>query len=201
MQRGASDPSWGSGLSVTLLDVEHLASALQSCDDWNVAIAHSAREHDRYNAALHRIHTWMTDLAWTPGSRGRRSSRARDAEVDRSGRRISGSRWTGAVRAERRAGAADDAWARLSLRREVQIRPSARCARIRAGATLGMTKRAALSESPRAPPVLESTVPRPARRRTVSRWFVLRLQRDGLLSARLDHEHDAAIELGAWHIA
>jgi len=64
---GASDPSWGSGLSVTLLDVEHLGSALQSCDDWNVAIAHYAREHDRYYAALHRIHTWMTDLAWTPG--------------------------------------------------------------------------------------------------------------------------------------
>lgn len=64
---GASDPSWGSGLSLTLLDVEHLAAALRSCDDWNVAIARYACEHDRYYDALHRIHTWMTELAWTPG--------------------------------------------------------------------------------------------------------------------------------------
>lgn len=64
---GASDPSWGSGLSLTLLDVEHLAGALRSCDDWNVAIARYACEHDRYYDALQRVHTWMTDLAWTPG--------------------------------------------------------------------------------------------------------------------------------------
>ena len=64
---GASDPSWGSGLSLTLLDVEHLADALRTHDDWNDAISRYAHEHDRYYDALHRIHRWMTELAWTPG--------------------------------------------------------------------------------------------------------------------------------------
>lgn len=64
---GASDPSWGSGLALTLLDVEHLSNALRASDDWNVAIARYAREHDAYYDAMHRVHTWMTELAWTPG--------------------------------------------------------------------------------------------------------------------------------------
>jgi menaquinone-9 beta-reductase len=63
----SSDPSWGSGLSLTLVDVEHLANALRSNDDWDVAIAQYAREHDDYYAALHRVHDWMTDLTYTPG--------------------------------------------------------------------------------------------------------------------------------------
>lgn len=64
---GASDPSWGSGLALTLVDVEHLSTALRSTDDWNVATARYAREHDDYYAAIHRIHDWMTELWWTPG--------------------------------------------------------------------------------------------------------------------------------------
>jgi 2-polyprenyl-6-methoxyphenol hydroxylase-like FAD-dependent oxidoreductase len=64
---GASDPSWGSGLALTLVDVEHLANALLSNDNWDVALAEYAREHDAYYDALHRIHDWMTQLAWTPG--------------------------------------------------------------------------------------------------------------------------------------
>lgn len=63
----SSDPSWGSGLSLTLADVEHLANALKSNDDWNVGIAEYARQHDEYYGALHRIHSWMTELVWTPG--------------------------------------------------------------------------------------------------------------------------------------
>jgi 2-polyprenyl-6-methoxyphenol hydroxylase-like FAD-dependent oxidoreductase len=62
-----SDPSWGSGLALTLVDVEYLANALRSNSDWDVAIAQYAREHDEYYGALHRIHEWMTDLTWTPG--------------------------------------------------------------------------------------------------------------------------------------
>jgi 2-polyprenyl-6-methoxyphenol hydroxylase-like FAD-dependent oxidoreductase len=65
---GASDPSWGSGLAMTLLDVEHLANALASTTDWNAAIAEYARAHDEYHGALHRIHEWMTDLVWTAGA-------------------------------------------------------------------------------------------------------------------------------------
>jgi 2-polyprenyl-6-methoxyphenol hydroxylase-like FAD-dependent oxidoreductase len=63
----ASDPSWGSGLSLTVVDVEHLANALRSNDDWGAALAQYAREHDEYYGALHRIHEWMTELMWTPG--------------------------------------------------------------------------------------------------------------------------------------
>jgi 2-polyprenyl-6-methoxyphenol hydroxylase-like FAD-dependent oxidoreductase len=63
----SSDPSWGSGLSLTLLDVEHLANALRTNNDWNVASEQYASEHDEYYGALHRILDWMTQLAWTPG--------------------------------------------------------------------------------------------------------------------------------------
>ena len=63
----ASDPSWGSGLSLTVVDVEHLANALRSNDDWDAALLQYAREHDEYCGALHRIHEWMTELVWTPG--------------------------------------------------------------------------------------------------------------------------------------
>jgi len=63
----STDPSWGCGLSLTLLDVEHLANALRASTDWTVAIEHYAKEHDEYYSALHRILGWMTDLTWTPG--------------------------------------------------------------------------------------------------------------------------------------
>jgi len=63
----SSDPSWGSGLSLTLLDVEHLANALRSNSDWNVALEQYASEHDEYYGALHRILDWSTQLFWTPG--------------------------------------------------------------------------------------------------------------------------------------
>jgi 2-polyprenyl-6-methoxyphenol hydroxylase-like FAD-dependent oxidoreductase len=63
----SSDPSWGSGLSLTLADVEHLAGQLTSNTDWNAAIGDYARQHDQYYGALHRIHSWMRELIWTPG--------------------------------------------------------------------------------------------------------------------------------------
>ena len=63
----SSDPSWGCGLSLTLTDVEHLANQLKSNKDWGVALDDYARQHDEYYAALHRIHSWMRELFWTPG--------------------------------------------------------------------------------------------------------------------------------------
>jgi 2-polyprenyl-6-methoxyphenol hydroxylase-like FAD-dependent oxidoreductase len=63
----SSDPSWGSGLSLTLLDVENLSNALCADDDWSKALARYARKHDEYYGALHRILAWMTELVWTPG--------------------------------------------------------------------------------------------------------------------------------------
>jgi 2-polyprenyl-6-methoxyphenol hydroxylase-like FAD-dependent oxidoreductase len=63
----SSDPSWGCALSLTLLDVEHLARALSASDDWSSALDHYASEHDEYYSALRRILGWMTELTWTPG--------------------------------------------------------------------------------------------------------------------------------------
>jgi 2-polyprenyl-6-methoxyphenol hydroxylase-like FAD-dependent oxidoreductase len=63
----SSDPSWGCGLSLTLLDVEHLANALCASDDWNAALERYADEHAEYSWALRRILGWMTELMWTPG--------------------------------------------------------------------------------------------------------------------------------------
>jgi 2-polyprenyl-6-methoxyphenol hydroxylase-like FAD-dependent oxidoreductase len=63
----SSDPSWGCGLSLTLLDVEHLANALCENSDWGMALDGYAKKHDEYYSALHRILGWMTELTWTPG--------------------------------------------------------------------------------------------------------------------------------------
>lgn len=63
----SSDPAWGSGLSLSLLDAEHLANALRDNTDWNAALATYAKAHDEYYGALHRILAWMTELVWTPG--------------------------------------------------------------------------------------------------------------------------------------
>lgn len=64
----SSDPSWGCGLSLTLVDVEHLAKALCASDDWSTALSRYAEEHDEYSSALRRILGWMTELTWTPGA-------------------------------------------------------------------------------------------------------------------------------------
>jgi 2-polyprenyl-6-methoxyphenol hydroxylase-like FAD-dependent oxidoreductase len=63
----SSDPSWGCGLSLTLADVEHLSNQLENNKDWNAALLDYARQHDDYYGALHRIHSWMRELFWTPG--------------------------------------------------------------------------------------------------------------------------------------
>ena len=63
----STDPSWGSGLSLTLMDVEHLSAALQKHQDRSEALDHYAKEHDSYYGALHRILGWMTELTWTAG--------------------------------------------------------------------------------------------------------------------------------------
>jgi 2-polyprenyl-6-methoxyphenol hydroxylase-like FAD-dependent oxidoreductase len=63
----STDPSWGCGLSLTLMDVEHLSAALRTQDDWQAAAARYAAEHDTYFGALHRTHAWLTELMWTAG--------------------------------------------------------------------------------------------------------------------------------------
>lgn len=61
------DPIWGSGLSLTLVDVRTLRDELCASSDWNAAIHRYAAEHDRYYRALHAVEAWFTDLAWDRG--------------------------------------------------------------------------------------------------------------------------------------
>jgi 2-polyprenyl-6-methoxyphenol hydroxylase-like FAD-dependent oxidoreductase len=63
----ATDPSWGTGLSLTLLDVLHLRDCLSSTSDWQTAIRQYSGEHDRYYGALHQVTQWWAELIWTPG--------------------------------------------------------------------------------------------------------------------------------------
>ncbi len=66
----ATDPSWGSGLSKTMLDIETLSACLSETDDWDAAVRKYAKEHDAYYGKLHDILAWMTELFWTPGPEG-----------------------------------------------------------------------------------------------------------------------------------
>ncbi len=63
----SSDPSWGCGLSLTMIDVEALSTVLRENDDWAAALTEYARRHDDYTGALHRIHQWMYQLVWSAG--------------------------------------------------------------------------------------------------------------------------------------
>jgi 2-polyprenyl-6-methoxyphenol hydroxylase-like FAD-dependent oxidoreductase len=64
---GATDPSWGCGLSKTMVDVETLATQLAATEDWNAALQRYAALHDDYFGRLHDILSWMTLLVWTGG--------------------------------------------------------------------------------------------------------------------------------------
>ena len=64
---GATDPSWGCGLSKTVVDADTLANQLASTDDWNAALQRYAAMHDDYFGKLHNILSWMTMLIWTVG--------------------------------------------------------------------------------------------------------------------------------------
>jgi len=64
---GATDPSWGCGLSKTLVDVETLATELAATDDWDAAVKRYAASHDDYFGKLHDILAWSTALIWSGG--------------------------------------------------------------------------------------------------------------------------------------
>jgi 2-polyprenyl-6-methoxyphenol hydroxylase-like FAD-dependent oxidoreductase len=63
----STDPSWGCGLSKTLVDVECLSKHLSATDDWDMAVKRYAAEHDDYYGKLHNILSWMTQLVWSGG--------------------------------------------------------------------------------------------------------------------------------------
>jgi menaquinone-9 beta-reductase len=64
---GASDPSWGCGLSKSFVDVENLSRRLLETDDWDAALEKYAADHDDMWMKLHRILGAMSELFWTPG--------------------------------------------------------------------------------------------------------------------------------------
>jgi 2-polyprenyl-6-methoxyphenol hydroxylase-like FAD-dependent oxidoreductase len=63
----ASDPDWGCGLSLALLDVLHLRDCLSSTSDWSVALDDYARKHDRCYGTVHKVTQWMAELIWSTG--------------------------------------------------------------------------------------------------------------------------------------
>jgi 2-polyprenyl-6-methoxyphenol hydroxylase-like FAD-dependent oxidoreductase len=64
---GATDPSWGCGLSKTVIDAETLATQVAATEDWNAALERYAAMHDDYFGKLHNILSWTTTLIWTGG--------------------------------------------------------------------------------------------------------------------------------------
>jgi len=61
------DPSFGAGLSKTLLDVETLVAALTSTTDRDEALAAYAASHDRNYRILHDLESWLMTLLWSRG--------------------------------------------------------------------------------------------------------------------------------------
>jgi menaquinone-9 beta-reductase len=58
----AIDPTFGSGISLTLRDVRTLRDCLIKLNDWKLAARSYAEAHDRNYASLHRQHNWMREL-------------------------------------------------------------------------------------------------------------------------------------------
>lgn len=56
---GATDPTWGQGLSMTTRDVRVLAENLLANGDWNSAGHSYAQEHDRYFTATLTVEEWL----------------------------------------------------------------------------------------------------------------------------------------------
>jgi 2-polyprenyl-6-methoxyphenol hydroxylase-like FAD-dependent oxidoreductase len=64
---GASDPTWGQGLSLTLRDVRVLRDLLASHDDWDAAGHAYAQERDRYFNVINTVDNYQTELFFAAG--------------------------------------------------------------------------------------------------------------------------------------
>ena len=65
---GATDPSWGCGLSLTLRDVRVLRDQLKATSDWHAAAETYAQQRTGYFDALHRIHDMNRELLTETGA-------------------------------------------------------------------------------------------------------------------------------------
>jgi len=59
---GASDPTYGQGLELTLLDARVLRDHLLSSDDWNKAADAYAKDHAHYYGTMHTVENWLSEL-------------------------------------------------------------------------------------------------------------------------------------------
>ncbi len=64
---GATDPTWGQGLSMTTRDVRVLAENLLGDDDWDSAGHAYAQEHDRYFTAMLTVEDWLFEMFYDQG--------------------------------------------------------------------------------------------------------------------------------------
>jgi 2-polyprenyl-6-methoxyphenol hydroxylase-like FAD-dependent oxidoreductase len=64
---GATDPTWGQGLSLTLRDVRVLADSILGSDDWDAAGHAYARARDTYFKAALTVEGWFFDLFFDQG--------------------------------------------------------------------------------------------------------------------------------------
>ncbi len=69
---GASDPTWGQGLSLTLRDARVLAEKLLESDGWNRAADAYAEARDAYFKRVITVADWSHDLFLTRGEEGNR---------------------------------------------------------------------------------------------------------------------------------
>ena len=63
----ATDPAWGCGLSLTLMDARHLRDHLLANTDWTIAADRYAADHDGYFERLHAVEDWWTEVSWAQG--------------------------------------------------------------------------------------------------------------------------------------
>jgi 2-polyprenyl-6-methoxyphenol hydroxylase-like FAD-dependent oxidoreductase len=64
---GATDPTWGQGLSMTARDVRVLSEKLLQSDDWEAAGQAYAREHEGYFKAAITMEDWQFELFFGQG--------------------------------------------------------------------------------------------------------------------------------------
>ncbi len=59
---GATDPTWGQGLSLTVRDARVLRDNLLKYEDWNEAGQAYAQEHDKYFNVINTVQSWFESL-------------------------------------------------------------------------------------------------------------------------------------------
>jgi 2-polyprenyl-6-methoxyphenol hydroxylase-like FAD-dependent oxidoreductase len=65
---GATDPTWGQGLSMTVRDVRVLAQELLGTQDWDAAGHAYARAHDKYFQVCLTVEDWEFDFFFAQGA-------------------------------------------------------------------------------------------------------------------------------------